>query len=65
MTFQSVISRIQVRVLWIVGGLLAQIALIKLTGFSIATGVLFAMTARGMGRVSLPLAPACSGISNT
>ena len=43
-------------VLWIVGGLLAQIALIKFTGFSIAAGVLFAMTARGMGRVSLPLA---------
>ncbi len=43
-------------VLWIVGGLLAQIALIKFTGFSIATGVLFAMTARGLGRVSLPLA---------
>ncbi|MDB5542824.1 MAG: family transporter, small [Devosia sp.] len=43
-------------VLWIVGGLVAQMALIKFTGFSIATGVLFAMTARGMGRVSLPLA---------
>ena len=43
-------------VLWIVGGLLAQMALIKFVGFSIATGVLFAMTARGMGRVSLPLA---------
>lgn len=43
-------------VLWIVGGLLAQIALIKVTGFSIATGILFAMTARGLGRVSLPLA---------
>lgn len=45
-----------VPVLWIVGGLLAQIALIKVTGFSIATGILFAMTARGLGRVSLPLA---------
>lgn len=43
-------------VLWIVGGLVAQLALIKFTGFSIATGVLFAMTARGMGKVSLPLA---------
>ncbi len=43
-------------VLWIVGGLIAQMALIKYAGFSIATGVLFAMTARGMGRVSLPLA---------
>ena len=45
-----------VPVLWIVGGLLAQITLIKVTGFSIATGILFAMTARGLGRVSLPLA---------
>jgi putative tricarboxylic transport membrane protein len=43
-------------VLWIVGGLIAQMALIKYAGFSIATGVLFAMTARGMGKVSLPLA---------
>ena len=31
-------------VLWIVGGLLAQLVLIKFTGFSIATAVLFAMT---------------------
>ena len=43
-------------VLWIVGGLIAQMALIKFAGFSIATGILFAMTARGMGKVSLPLA---------
>jgi putative tricarboxylic transport membrane protein len=43
-------------VLWIVGGLVAQMALIKFTGFSIATGILFAMTARGLGKVSLPLA---------
>jgi len=43
-------------VLWIVGGLIAQMALIRYAGFSIATGVLFAMTARGMGKVSLPLA---------
>lgn len=43
-------------VLWIVGGLLAQITLIKFAGFSIATGILFAMTARAMGRVSLPRA---------
>ncbi len=41
-------------VLWIVGGLVAQMVLIKTVGFSIATGVLFAMTARGFGRVSLP-----------
>jgi putative tricarboxylic transport membrane protein len=38
-------------VLWIVGGLLAQILLLKIAGFSIATGLLFAMTARGLGRV--------------
>lgn len=43
-------------VLWIVGGLVLQMLLIKFTGFSIATGILFAMTARGLGRVSLPLA---------
>jgi len=36
-------------ILWIVGGLLAQLALIKLVGFSIATGILFAMTTRGFG----------------
>ncbi len=41
-------------VLWIVGGLLAQLALIRFVGFSIATAVLFAMTARGFSRVSLP-----------
>ena len=37
-------------ILWIVGGLVAQMALLKLAGFSIATGVLFALTARGFGR---------------
>lgn len=36
-------------VLWIVGGLVAQLVLIKFTGFSIATGVLFGMTARAFG----------------
>ena len=43
-------------VLWIVGGPIAPMALIRYAGFSIATGFLFAMTARGMGKVSLPLA---------
>ena len=44
-------------VLWIVGGLLAQLALIRFSGFSIATAILFAFTARGMNRrVSLPKA---------
>jgi putative tricarboxylic transport membrane protein len=43
-------------VLWIIGGLVAQLVLIKFVGFSIATGILFAMTARGLGKVSFPLA---------
>jgi len=43
-------------VLWVVGGLIAQMALLKVTGFSIATGVLFAMTARGFGRINLAFA---------
>lgn len=37
-------------VLWIVAGLVAQILLLRTAGFSIATGVVFAFTARGMGR---------------
>lgn len=45
-------------VLWIVGGLLAQMALLKFAGFSIATGLLFALVARGFGErrlwLSLP-----------
>jgi len=43
-------------VLWIVGGLIAQMVLLKVAGFSIATGVLFAMTARGFGRINLAIA---------
>jgi putative tricarboxylic transport membrane protein len=35
---------------WIVGGLVAQILLLSTAGFSIATGVLFALTAKGFGR---------------
>ena len=42
-------------VLWILGGLVGQIALIGFAGFSIATGVLFAATARGFGRGRLYL----------
>jgi putative tricarboxylic transport membrane protein len=34
---------------WIVGGLVAQVVLLGFAGFSIATGVLFAFTARGFG----------------
>lgn len=37
-------------ILWIVGGLVAQIVTLKPLGFSIATGLLFALTARGFGR---------------
>jgi putative tricarboxylic transport membrane protein len=36
-------------VLWIVAGLLIQLLLIRVTGFSIATGLLFACVARGFG----------------
>jgi putative tricarboxylic transport membrane protein len=36
--------------LWIVAGLAAQMLLLKYVGFSIATGLLFAATARGFGR---------------
>jgi putative tricarboxylic transport membrane protein len=37
------------RLAWILGGLVAQVILIGFAGFSIATGVLFALTARGFG----------------
>ena len=36
--------------LWIVGGIVLQMLLLKSAGFSIATGLLFAFTARGFGR---------------
>lgn len=36
--------------LWIIGGLAAQMLLLKTVGFSIATGLLFAATARGFGK---------------
>jgi putative tricarboxylic transport membrane protein len=35
---------------WIVGGLIAQIALLPYAGFSIATGAVFAATAKAFGR---------------
>ena len=44
--------------LWIVGGLAAQMLLLKTAGFSIATGLLFAATARALGRplwLALPI----------
>ncbi|WP_378945109.1 tripartite tricarboxylate transporter TctB family protein [Mesorhizobium sp. ANAO-SY3R2] len=37
-------------ILWIVGGLAAQMLLLKAAGFAIATGLLFAATARAFGR---------------
>jgi Tripartite tricarboxylate transporter TctB family. len=37
-------------IFWVVGGLVAQILLLSTAGFSIATGVLFAFTARAFGR---------------
>jgi putative tricarboxylic transport membrane protein len=39
-----------VPVLWIVGGLLAQLILLKPAGFAIASGILFACTARAFGQ---------------
>lgn len=45
-------------VLWIVGGLLIQLLTIRFIGFSIATGLLFALVARGFGErrfwISIP-----------
>jgi putative tricarboxylic transport membrane protein len=37
-------------VIWIVAGLVAQMLLLHITGFAIATGLLFAATARGFGK---------------
>jgi putative tricarboxylic transport membrane protein len=37
-------------IFWIVGGLVAQILLLSTAGFAIATGILFAFTAKGFGR---------------
>ncbi len=46
-------------IVWIVGGLAAQLLLLNTAGFSIATGLLFAATARAFGKrrlyVSIPL----------
>lgn len=46
-------------VIWVVAGLLAQMILIRLVGFSIATGILFAFAARGFGArriwISIPV----------
>ncbi|MFH5775819.1 tripartite tricarboxylate transporter TctB family protein [Paracoccus sp. NGMCC 1.201697] len=42
-------------VLWIVAGLAAQLLLLHAAGFSIATGVLFAFTARAFGKRNLAM----------
>lgn len=42
-------------VLWVAGGLVAQILLLQTAGFTIATGLLFAFTARGFGQRRLAL----------
>lgn len=46
-------------VIWIIAGLAGQMLLLRTAGFSIATGVLFALTARGFGKrqiwFSLPI----------
>lgn len=42
-------------ILWIVAGLAAQLALLTTAGFSIATGLLFAATARALGKRNLLL----------
>jgi putative tricarboxylic transport membrane protein len=43
-------------ILWILAGLLAQLFLLKPLGFTIASGILFACTARAMGYRHLPVA---------
>jgi putative tricarboxylic transport membrane protein len=40
-------------VVWVIAGLAAQMLLLKVAGFSIATGLLFAFTARGFGKRKL------------
>ena len=42
-------------VLWIVAGLAAQLLLLHAAGFSVATGVLFALTARAFGKRNLAM----------
>jgi putative tricarboxylic transport membrane protein len=51
-------------VLWIVAGLVAQMSLLSTAGFSIATGLLFALTAAGFGKRRLWLSiPVGIGLS--
>ncbi len=50
--------------LWIIGGLALQMLTLKAAGFSIATGLLFALAARGFGRgplwMTIPIGVALS-----
>lgn len=50
--------------LWIVGGLVLQMVLLKPAGFAIATGLLFAFAARGFGKgplwMTIPIGVAIS-----
>lgn len=43
-------------VLWVVAGLAGQLLLLDVAGFSLATGLLFGLTARGFGQRNLALA---------
>jgi putative tricarboxylic transport membrane protein len=51
-------------VIWVIAGLACQMLLLRVAGFSIATGLLFALTARGFGRrklwISIPVGIAFS-----
>ena len=51
-------------IFWIVGGLAAQMLLLKYAGFSVATGLLFACAARAFGRgplwITVPIGVALS-----
>lgn len=53
-------------IVWIVGGLVAQMLLLKFVGFSVATGLLFAATARAFGRgplwLTIPLGIIIAGV---
>ncbi len=53
-------------VIWIIGGLAAQMLLLHITGFAIATGLLFAATARAFGKgplwMTIPIGIALSFI---
>lgn len=52
--------------IWIVGGLALQMLLLKPAGFSVATGLLFAATARGFGRgplwMTIPMGIVLAGV---